>query len=409
MTLAPRQADAGGALVGNLMHFGRALRGAGLPIGPGRVLEAVRAVGAVGLADRSDFYWTLHAVFVNRRDQRELFDQAFRLFWRDPHLLERMMSLLLPQALGAAEPAKPPLSRRLAEALKAGAARPRTPPAGKEETVDAALTWSDRERLQTKDFEDMSADEIAAARRAMARIDLSLLRLKTRRLKPDDRGSCADLRATLRATLRAGGDVIALRFRTPRTRPPPLVVLCDISGSMERYSRMFLYFLHTLANHRERVQVFLFGTRLTNVTRSLRHRDVDLALARVAGAVADWAGGTRIGKCLSEFNLRWARRVLGQNAIVLFISDGLDRDAGAGLAREVERLHKSCRRLIWLNPLLRYASFEPKSLGMRAILPHVDEFRPAHNLDSFERLAEALSGASPRRLPAAQLWENGLK
>src|SRR6185369_2536727 len=178
---------------------------------------------------------------------------------------------------------------------------------------------------------------------------------------------------------------------------PPLVVLCDISGSMSRYSRLFLHFMHSTTNDRDRVYTFVFGTRLTNITRYLRYRDVDLALDRVAEIVADWSGGTRIGKCLAEFNRLWSRRVLGQGAVVLFVSDGLDRDAASGLAREMERLHKSCRRLIWLNPLLRYDRFQPKSLGIRAILPHVDEFRPAHNLASLAELVAALNGPAPIR------------
>ncbi len=173
---------------------------------------------------------------------------------------------------------------------------------------------------------------------------------------------------------------------------------------MHRYSRLFLHFMHAVTNDRDRVHTFLFGTRLTNVTRYLRHKDVDIALDKVTEAVEDWSGGTRIGQCLAEFNRDWSRRVLGQGAIVIFISDGLDRDAGEGLGKEMDRLHKSCRRLIWLNPLLRYEAFEPKSLGMRAILPHVDEFRPVHNLASLDDLAAQLSRPAPRRLEAAAAW-----
>jgi uncharacterized protein with von Willebrand factor type A (vWA) domain len=214
------------------------------------------------------------------------------------------------------------------------------------------------------------------------------------------------MRKTLRAALRQA-DLIQLQRKRRRTRPPPLVVLCDISGSMSRYSRLFLHFMHAVTNDRDRVHTFLFGTRLTNVTRMLRHKDVDEAIANVAASVEDWSGGTRIGQTLAEFNRFWSRRVLGQGAVVLFISDGLDRDAGAGIGREIDRLHKSCRRLIWLNPLLRYEAFEPKSLGMRAILPHVDEFRPVHSLESLESLIEALSGPpGPRRLEAAAAWRD---
>jgi uncharacterized protein with von Willebrand factor type A (vWA) domain len=360
------------------------------------VIEAVRAIEAAGVTNKTDFYWTLHAVFVNRHDQREMFDQAFRMFWRDPQLAERMMALLLPQARQDTAQPRQEMSRRLAEALQAGLPPKPRPTEEAEERIDAAMTVSDREVLQTKDFEQMSVSEIAAAKRMLSRLRLPIGKYPTRRFIPHVSGTHADLRATLRATARSGGDVIALRFRQRRLRPPPLVVLCDISGSMERYSRMFLHFLHAIANDRDRVQTFLFGTRLTNITRQLRDKDVDRALAKVAAAVQDWSGGTRIGTCLADFNRSWARRVLAQNAVVLFISDGLDRDAGEGLGREVERIAKSSRRLIWLNPLLRYSGFEPKSLGMKAILPYVDDFRPAHNIDNLEALARTLDDAPAR-------------
>jgi uncharacterized protein with von Willebrand factor type A (vWA) domain len=304
-----------------------------------------------------------------------------------------MMAMLLPQARPDAAQPRPEMSRRLAEALQAGAPPKPRPAEETEERIDAAMTVSEREILQTRDFEQMSASEIAAAKRMLARLRLPIGEYPTRRFAPHRAGTHADLRATLRATARSGGDAIALRFRQRRLRPPPVVVLCDISGSMERYSRMFLHFLHAIANDRDRVQTFLFGTRLTNITRQLRDKDVDRALAKVAAAVQDWSGGTRIGTCLADFNRHWARRVLAQNAVVLFISDGLDRDAGEGLGREIERISKSCRRLIWLNPLLRYAGFEPRSLGMKAILPHVDDFRPAHNIENLEALARALDDA----------------
>ena len=387
-----------GALAANLMHFARVLRGAGLPIGPGRVLDAIRAVRTAGIVNRTDFYWTLHAIFVNRRDQRELFDEAFRLFWRDPKIMEQAMaSLAGPSRVHDEPPETKAVNRRLADSMY-GTNDPKQPQREEktEEEFDAALTWSDREALRAKDFEQMSADEMTRAKALMARLELPFAQVPTRRFRADPHGARADLRATLRATMRSGGDVINLRFKSRRKRPPPVVVLCDISGSMERYSRMFLHFLHALTNDRNRVFTFLFGTRLTNVTRYLRYKDIDQALARVAGAVEDWSGGTRIGACLAEFNRLWSRRVLGQNAVVLFISDGLDRDSAARLSLEMERLHKSCRRLVWLNPLLRYEGFEPKSQGMRAILPHVDEFRAAHNLASLAELASALSGPAPQ-------------
>ena len=395
-----------GRLGENIMHFARTLRAAGLPVGPGKVLDAIRAVETVGLGNREDFYWALHATLVNRREQQEIFDQAFHIFWRNPRLLERMMAMLLPQMRVGEQPQdQAEMSRRLAEAL----GRDGGGDAGGEEEpeelveVDAALTYSDRELLQAMDFEKMSADEVAKAKRLIAGMRLPIMDLPTRRYRPDRLGARIDMRATLRAALRSS-DSIPLRRRTPRRRHPPLVILCDVSGSMSRYSRIILHFLHAITNDRDRVHTFLFGTRLTNVTRYLRHRDIDVALEKVGGSVQDWSGGTRIGTCLADFNNHWSRRVLGQGAVVLFISDGLDRDAGEGLAKEMERLHKSCRRLIWLNPLLRYEGYEPRSLGARTIMPHVDEFRPVHNLDSLADLTRVLSQPVSRRLEAKSAW-----
>jgi len=399
---APRPPEDGGRLFENIMYFARTLRAAGLPIGPGKVLHALEAVRAVGLEDRRDFYWTLHAVFVNRHDQEEIFDQAFHIFWRNPQLLEKMLSLMLPGFAPPDQEKGEEMNRRLAEALQ-GEGQGKEEEGDTEIELDAAMTFSAQEMLREMDFEKMSNEEVAQAKRALARLALPLADLPTRRFAPDPRGARVDLRATMRAQLRSA-ELIALRHKERRTRPPPLVVLCDISGSMSRYSRIFLHFMHAITNDRDRVYTFLFGTRLSNVTRYLRYKDIDIALDKVAHVVEDWSGGTRIGACLAEFNRRWSRRVLGQGAIVLLITDGLDRDAGVGISQEIERLHKSCRRLIWLNPLLRYEGFAPKSLGMRAILPHVDEFRPVHNLASLDELVKALMRPGPRRLEAAAAW-----
>jgi uncharacterized protein len=395
-----------GRLLENLMFFARTLRAAGLPIGPGRVIEALRAVETVGIGRREDFYWALHSVFVNRQDQRPVFDQAFHVFWRNPQLLERMLAMMLP-SIGAPEGAEKgeEISRRLAEALKAerGEGSEGEAPEEEELEVDAAMTYSARELLQQTDFEKMSVEELAQAKRLVSRMTLPIMDLPTRRFGPDPHGRRIDIRATLRAALRSGG-MPALRRRNPRRRHPPLVIICDISGSMSRYSRIVLHFMHAVTNDRDRVFAFLFGTRLTNITRLLRHRDVDVALDRVAKTVEDWSGGTRIGHSLAEFNAKWSRRVLGQGAIVLFISDGLDRDIGEGLEREMERLHKSCRRLIWLNPLLRYDAYAPKSMGARAIMPHIDDFRPVHNLASLADLGAVLTAPGRRRMEGVSRW-----
>jgi hypothetical protein len=389
-----------GRLPATLLHFARTLRAAGLPVGPGTLLTAIEAVRAVGLQNRADFYWTLHAVFVHRRDQRQIFDQAFQIFWRNPRLLDRVPATILPQIPAETGPEVEPLQRRLADALGRDAAEP----APDRLKFDTSQTFSAREVLQKTDFEQMGAAELAQAKAAIAKLRLPLGETRTRRFARHATGPRIDMRRSLRTGLRSGADTIWLQRRRTTTRPPPLVILCDISGSMSRYARVFLHFMHAVTNDRDRVHTFLFGTRLTNVTRYLRHKDVDVALDHVTDAVQDWSGGTRIGDCLAQFNRLWSRRVLGQGALVLFISDGLDRAGGEGLAPVMERLHKSCRRLVWLNPLLRWDGFEPKSLGMKAILPHVDEFRPIHNLESLSALTKALSQPNFRRLEAAAAW-----
>jgi len=380
------------------MHFARLLRSAGLRIGPDRVVDCVKALEMAGAHEfplrREDWYWTMSAVLLSRNEQRPIFDQAFRIFWRDPKLAERMMQLMLPQAYGRAPKPEEQQSQRLTDALFS---QRKEPQQAEKLELEARLTFSSREVLQRMDFDTMSAAELAEAKRLIAELRLPLPVVRTRRFRPHRAGSRIDLRRSLRETLREGGDVISLVRAAPRELHPPLVVLCDISGSMNPYARMFLHFLHAITNDRDRVSVFVFGTRLTNITRQLRHRDVDVAMARVAEAIKDWSGGTRIGASLREFNWRWGRRVLGQNACVLLVSDGLDREAGEGLADEMERLAKSCRYLVWLNPLLRYDKFEARPAGVRAMLPHVDLFLPVHNLDSLLDLAKALGGPLTRR------------
>lgn len=399
---------AGGRFAANVAQFARALRAAGLPIGPGRVLEALRAIEVTGIRSRDDLYWTLHAVFVNRRDQRELFDQCFHIFWRDPKLLERLMQLMLPQIQRPDEQAGEEVSRRVAEALgpekQPGAGE--APEEGKEEEIelDMQLTYSAKEVLQEKDFEQMSADELGDAKRRIKGLRLPIMERPTRRFAAHPRGRRIDLRRTLRQSLRGGGAIIDIAKKRRLRRPPPLVILCDISGSMSRYSRMLLLFMHSIASDRDRVHSFVFGTRLTNITRYLKNRDVDIALDKVGQVVKDWSGGTRIGHCLEDFNRNWSRRVLGQGAVVTIITDGLDRDAGEGLEIEMERLHKSCRRLIWLNPLLRYDGFEPISTGARAMVRHVDDFRTVHNLESLGQLAAVLSEEPTRRTEGVSAW-----
>ena len=389
-----------GKLAVNVVHFARTLRAAGLPVGPGRVLDALRAVEVVGIERRDDFYATLHAVFVSRREHKNLFDQAFHIFWRNPEFLERMMSMVLPAVqLGESAP-KSNLSPRLSEALSRQTSLNQDKKNQDTETIelDAAMTFNSEEILRQKDFEEMTLEELGQVKAMMQDLQLPIEDIVTRRFRPDARGNRVDMQATLRASLRYNGDFIPLHRRSRRHRSSPLIVLCDISGSMERYSRMFLHFLHAIINDRDRVHSFLFGTRLTNVTRYLKHRDVDVAIKKVTEAVVDWSGGTRIGHCMHDFNRFWSRRVSVQGAVVLFVSDGLDREGGAQLDMEMSKLQRSCRRLIWLNPLLRYDQFEPKTSGIRAIWPHVDEVRTVHNLESLLQLVEVLN--QPAKLTA---------
>lgn len=386
-----------GQLADNIVHFGRVLRKAGVAVGPGAVIAALEAVACGGVRQRDDFYWALHSVMVKTHRDSALFDQAFHVFWRKPKLLEQMMQMFFAQIALSPDVAKPKQAgfRRLAESMfdKANATNRREEPPGVIE-LDADFTASDKEVLRAKDFEQMSTAEEIAAKAAIAQMRLDRLEVATRRFQPAPHGSVIDLRRTLRASLRSGGEAIDLSFRKKRHREPPLVVLLDISGSMANYSRMLLHFLHTLCSARDRVRVFVFGTRLTNITRELQTRDVDEALAGVSAAVEDWSGGTRIGECLREFNFRWGRRVLGQGAHVLLMSDGLERDDSGLLEREMVRLKHSARRIVWLNPLLRYDGFEARVQGVRTILANVDEFRPVHSLDSLLDLANCLAGSA---------------
>ncbi len=391
-----------GRLADNIAYFARALRAAGLPVGPGAMLDALAAVEAARVGTREDFYWTLHAVFVTRREHSALFDQAFRIFWRRRAMIEKLIAQMSPIAPAAPdEPQKSKAgSRRVAEAM-AAAPKPRDEPPPPERELSARLTVSDREVLKAKDFAQMSAAEIAQAKRLVATLRLPDDAVPTRRFAPHPAGGRIDPRRTFRRSLRAGGAGIALSFRERREAPPPLVALADISGSMAEYSRLFLHFLHAVAERRRRVHAFVFATRLTNVTRELRRRDPDEAMALAARRVQDWEGGTRIAAALHDFNRHWSRRVLSGGPVVLLFTDGLERQVTPELAFEMDRLKRSCRRLVWLNPLLRFDAFEARAGGIRAMLPHVHEFRPIHSLASMEELCRALgsggsAGADPR-------------
>ena len=381
-----------GAFADNIVYFGRALRKAGLRVGPASVRHAMAAAITVGVGSREEFHAALSSVFVNRHEDQQVFDEAFRLFWRSRDYISQMMAMMLPVGARREAERQKPGSARVKDAFydtrPQAQAREDQPP---EVITDSRFTASGSEVLRRMDFAQMSAAELAEAKKAIEHLVLPLDKVKLRRFKPAHAGRI-DARASMRASLRTGGDLMLPRFRAPRQAHPPLVVLTDISGSMSQYSRVFLHFLHVLATRRKRVHVFLFGTRLTNVSRQIANRDPDLAVDACTAAVTDWSGGTRIGETLKAFNRLWARRVLGQGAIVLLLTDGLEREGVDVLATEMDRLHRSCRRLIWLNPLLRFDGFEARARGVRAMLPHVDDFRTVHNLNSLQDIANSLSG-----------------
>jgi len=362
-----------------------------MKLGPGDALEAERAAAAVNILQREEFYWALHAMLVRHRADHELFDEAFALFWRLPGGPGSPLGLLMPWMR---TPTTRTISRRLSEAWRPPQPAADAPPSpAQPPRVDTLLAYSPDESVRHRDFDQMSAQELARARLLVRRLDAQLPMLRTRRTAAASHGRHIDAARTVREALRRGGEMVRLRWRRPVERPPKIVAICDISGSMGRYSEMLLRFFHALLAHRGGGHVFLFATRLSNVSRVLRQRDVDRALAVLGRTVSDWASGTRLGACLRAFNLVWSRRVLAHGAIVLLVTDGLDRDDTRVLHQESARLRRSCRRLIWLNPLLRYAGFEPRAAGIQALLANVDEHRPIHNLNSLQALARALAGA----------------
>ncbi len=402
MNSKPETRSSDGKLAANITYFARTLRAAGLRVGPADVVHAVEAVEKAGISTRDDFYWTLHCVLVSRHEDHPVFDEAFRLFWRSRDLVEKMLQMFSPMVRGGEERARPKAGEaRVSQALFSGQENQKEVDRPEIE-LDATFTASASEVLRAKDFAQMTAAEIAEARRQIAEMRLSVTSVNTRRFRPVNRIGKADPRRMMAKAMRTGGDLILPQFKERRKADPPIVILADISGSMSQYSRIFLHFAHALSEQRRHVHTFLFGTRLTNVTRQLNKKDPDEALDQCSKAVEDWSGGTRIGTTLAEFNRLWSRRVLGQGAIVLLVTDGLERDVEDILAREMDRLNRSCRRLIWLNPLLRFEGFQPAARGVRTMLPHVTEFRAVHSLDALSDLCEAL------KTPAGRQTDPGL-
>jgi len=380
----------------NIVHFARVLRNAGMAIGPDRVLAALAAVEMVGVQRRDDVHAALSAVMLERHEQQTLFDVAFDTFWRDPKLLEQLMSLLQPKIGGRGEKQRAPRANRLAEALSAPSvpnpSNPADPTAKEEFQFDTLFSFSDRERLQRADFEKMSTTEFELAKQLAEELPLPVQPVRRRRHQAAAnarRGGRLDLRATLQRMARQPHTLRPV-YTLPREETPALVVLIDISGSMDRYSRLMLHYVHGLMRRALKVHTLTFGTRLTNITRCLKERDPDVALRLADEMVQDWKGGTRIASSLHEFNQLWARRLLGANAALLLVTDGLDRDEQGDLSAAAAQLHRLAHKVVWLNPLLRFEGFQAKASGVRSLLPHVDRFLPVHNLASLADLGDAL-------------------
>jgi uncharacterized protein len=367
------------SLVDHLLIFARVLRQAGIDTHAGRSIDLVEALAHVDLGSRDEVYHTCRALLVHRRDQIAIFDAAFAAFWR-AHQADAIRNR---RQEHAADPQVSVVDMRdvVASGTTESDAR------DQDSTLpDGVKTWSDGGGVANRDFAEFTAGELAEARAALSRLAWNPGERRTRRWIRG-RGARVDLRRAIAESLRTGGDVVRLPRRRRRIRPRPLVLLCDVSGSMERYSRMLLHFAHAVTRRHQRVETFLFSTRLTRVTRELRSSGPDQALASVSRTVTDWSGGTRIGQAVREFHQHWSRRVLHRGPVVLLISDGWDRGDPVELGVEIARLQRSCHRLVWLNPLIGTADYAPLTRGLQAALPFVDDFLPARTLTNLTDLA----------------------
>lgn len=386
----------GHKLARHVLTFGRVLRHAGLEVGTEQILDALRALDLIGLHSKEDLYSAFYSIFVTRYEHVELFDQAFHLFWRAPHRLPEIMKIIFsqlhwPQTSSDKSQTSLRVQQALAKEMNTEKPALRHRPKDEErEELDVVFTYSPLEVLRKKDFSSFTAEEILEAKKLLAEMRWPISPQSTRRRVPDDRGRLLDLRRSVRKALRHQGEMVMLSWNERGVRSRRIIVLCDISGSMERYVRMLLHFMHAITAGMRQVETFVFGTRLTRITRYLRLRDIDEAIRSISTIVNDWSGGTKIGECLKEFNFNWARRVLRSGAVVMIISDGWDRGDIPLLKREIERLSKSCYRLIWLNPLLGYEDYEPLTQGMQTALPYIDHFLPIHNLESLDQLGKVL-------------------
>lgn len=391
----------GGKLLHNLLLFGRVCKRLGMAVSPNRMIEVANALQHIQLGRKEDFRHALRALIVSRQRDLELFDQAFELFWKRHG--DGWINIGLESGNQASKSEQPRILPN--QSYRDNTVFHDDRPENDEEMIVIYQTVSENEVLRRKDFALMTGEEIAAARKAMASLRWSLGTRKTRRFVPG-KGDLLDLRRAFRRNMRYAGEPISLPTRRQKIKPRPLVLICDISGSMERYTRLLLHFMHTLANSIYQVESFVFSTRLTRITRPLRHKSIDVTLKQVSETVQDWGGGTRIGDNLHAFNFVWARRVLGRGAVVILITDGWDRGDPEQLRSEMDRLQRNANRVIWLNPLIGGERYEPITRGAQAMLPYVDDFLAVRNLANLEALAKELQRIDWRRpeRPAHLRW-----
>ncbi len=397
MATEPIQSNQNGTILHNLVLFGRLLRALGMDINPGRMLDLVQALDHVPLGAKNDFYYTARSLFVHKREDIPLFDQAFDLFWKKPSEGEVEFSFFnnfsQPSNDDVLVPPQPENVNLLEQDEEASAGEEDEDE--DEETqkiIELTQTFSSKERLSQVDFGEMTANELQLVKKFMTELVWNIGQRRTRRKRPSAHGRMLDLRRTLRRNMRYGGELLEWPRRQLKIKPRPVIIIADMSGSMEQYTKLLLHFVYGLAGSLDqKVEAFVFSTKLTRITRQLAHKDLDTALADVAAEVTDWSGGTRIGESIKSFNFDWGRRVLGRGAVVLLISDGWDRGEPELLKEEMARLQRNVHRLIWLNPLLGSERYEPLTRGMQAALPHIDDFLPVHNLQSLEDLAEHLA------------------
>jgi len=403
--IIPNDAGANGHILQSVTLFGEMLRRVGLEIGSGNMLDLVRATDHVSIGKRGEFFQAARSILVHRKQDLPIFDEAFQVFWRKPSDRTTTMDL---RSLGEQKRFKKPQIGTGQDDNPEGAGTLQGDPDDDSiQNVDLSRTYSAMEVFRQKDFSEFTSLEMADARQMMANLAWNIGQRRTRRLAPGRSGTL-DMRRTMRRSLRYGGEFLELSHRSRKQKPRPLVLICDVSGSMERYTRILLQFIHTIAGGNgaggigaggfDQTEAFLFATRLTRITRNLKYRGIDQAIDEISKAVPDWAGGTRIGDAIKTFNYQWLRRVLRGQAVVLIISDGWDRGDPELLARETSRLQRSCHRLIWLNPLLGSPDYQPLTQGMKAALPFVDDFLPVHNLNSLDSLAQHLSSLRSGRI-----------